>query len=560
MNASERSAAFQRLRDTQWDLLVLGGGITGAGIARDAALRGLRVCLVDKGDLACGTSSASSKLIHGGLRYLEQFEFGLVREGVRERALLMRNAPHLARPLPFVFPVYEDARVSRMKLQAGMWAYDLLAGFGNYRRHSMLNRKKTLQAEPALNGRGLRGSALYYDCLTDDARLTLETALDAESQNALILTYAEVTAFTNDGAGRTVGAEVRDVLLGDAGQVTESVPVRAKVVAVAAGAWTDEVLGKLGQPRRLRPTKGSHLVVDVERLPVEHAVVLTHPADGRVMFAIPWGQRTVIGTTDTDEGEPPDDLEASGADVDYMLAVANHYFPRFAGDRADVISTWSGLRPLMGASDDLSPSEVSREHMIFNVDPGLLAIAGGKLTTYRKMAEEAVDRVLEKLGHKGAEGCATHTEALPGACDAERGWLGDLEAFAQALCDEHAIDLDVARHLTRSYGWRAADVLRVGQEAGVRPGRLEPGLPFLVDEVAYAARHEQAQRLEDVLRRRTLIFLQAKDQGWQVADEAARVMGGVLGWDEDRIEHEVSAYRARVEASRAWQNGVHAAV
>jgi glycerol-3-phosphate dehydrogenase len=554
-NGAERSRvdAFARLRKSQFDLLIIGGGITGAGIARDAALRGLSVALIEKGDLASGTSSASSKLIHGGLRYLEKAELGLVFEGTRERWLLRKNAPHLARPLPFLFPVYKGSRVNRFMVTCGMWLYDILAMFRNYKRHKMLSRRRTSEAEPMLARKGLRGAALYYDCRTDDARLTLETALDAEQHGAVITTYSECVSLVEDSIGNTVGALVRDGLddagIAGTGPPSEPFTVRARVTVSATGPWTDSLLeGRVGGPL-LRPTKGSHVVLDNARLSVKHAVVLT-AKDGRVMFAIPWGKRTIIGTTDTDESEGPDGLEASGADVDYLLETANSHFPTLNATRADVISTWSGLRPLMGDPDSESASDVSREHAILNIDPGLVAIVGGKLTTYRLMAEQVVDKVLNKLGTQAKlDPCRTKEVPLMGASDPNA--LGDLDVFAAALATEHALDDDVAAHLTRSYGLRARQVLQAGKDAGVRPGRLVPDLPFLVDEIVFATRFERAERLDDALRRRTLIFLQDRDQGLTVAEEAAETMGAVLNWDRPRIDLEVARYQTLVEASRA---------
>jgi glycerol-3-phosphate dehydrogenase len=551
-----RANALERLQKHEFDLLVLGGGVTGAGIARDAALRGLSVALVEKADLANGTSSASSKLIHGGLRYLEQGELALVFEGTRERWLLRKNAPHLARPLPFLFPLYRGQRVGPLMLAAGMWVYDLLAMFRNYRRHRMLSRVRTMRAEPMLQGKGLRAAALYYDCRTDDARLTLETALDAEAHGAVIATYAEAVGLTTDSIGNTTGLLVRDGLdpagVAGEGEPSEPFPVRARVTVVAAGPWTDEILQERGHAPMLRPTKGSHIVLDAARLPLEHAIVLTGRKDGRVMFAIPWGKRTIVGTTDTDENEGPDRLEASAADVAYLLEAANDYFPTLNATPADVISTWSGLRPLMGGKPGETASDVSREHAILNLDPGLLAIVGGKLTTYRLMAEQVVDRTLAKLGVRAkVEPCRTKETPLLGASDPEA--LADVEAYAAGLAQEYALDAEVALHLTRSYGLRARKVLESGKEAGVRPGRLVPDLPFLVDEVVFAARFERAERLDDVLRRRTLLFLQDKDQGLGVAQEAAEVMAQVKGWDQARVDLELDRYRRMVAASRGFR-------
>lgn len=558
-----RRDLIRRLKDREFDVLVLGGGVTGVGVARDAALRGLSVALVDKGDLGSGTSQTSSKLIHGGLRYLEQMQFGLVFEGTRERAMLMRNAPHLARPLPFVFPVYGDGRVGMLQLAVGMWAYDVLAMFRNYRRHKMLTRGRLMRSEPALNDAGLKGGALYYDCMTDDARLTLESALDAEEHGAVIATYCEAASFLHDEAGRTRGLLVRDGLdehgLAGDGQTSEPFEVKARVTIVAAGPWTDKVLGPKTGRKLLRPTKGTHIVLDGPRLPVQHAIVLTSVRDGRVLFAIPWGARTIVGTTDTDEQDSPDDVEATRADVDYLLETANHYFPRMKATPEDVISTWSGLRPLIGGEEGATASDVSREHEIISVDPGLLAIAGGKLTTFRLMGEQAIDKALEKMGagRVSREPSRSADVPLPGARDP--GALRDLKGYADGLAREHALDPDVAMHLTRTYGLRARRVLAAGQAAGVRPGRLVPDLPYLVDEVVFAAREDKAERLDDVLRRRTLVFLQAKDQGLGCAREAARIMGEVHGWDEARVDREVARYEGLVARSRRYREGVAAA-
>lgn len=545
-----RQERLSRLRDRKFDLLVLGGGVTGAGIARDAALRGLSVALVEKGDLANGTSSASSKLIHGGLRYLEQYELGLVMEGTRERATLMKLAPHFARPLPFLFPVYETSRVGLFMVALGMWAYDVLAMFRNYRRHRMLSKRRTTKAEPALLSKGLKGSALYYDCMTNDGRLTLETAIDAEASGAVVATYVEAIEILRDSTGTARGLKVRDVLgNGDPFEVS------AKVTVVAAGPWTDEVLQRLDgkQPKRLRPTKGSHVVLDAKLLPVKHAVVLTGPVDGRVMFAIPWGKRTILGTTDTDESSRPDGLEASRADVEYLLDAARSYFPDLVASPEDVISTWSGLRPLMAAGEDESASDVSREHSILSLDPGLLAIVGGKLTTYRLMAEQVVDRALDKLGSGASlDPCRTHKVPLPGARHAG-GRLRDLPGFSRELAQEHALDDEVAWHLTTTYGVRARAVLAAGRAHNVRPGRLVPDLPCLVDEVVFAVEEEFALRIDDVLRRRTLLFLQDRDQGLGICEEVADLMGGILGWTPAQREAEVAHYRARVAASRAFR-------
>ena len=553
----DRAAVRRTLETRSFDLAVVGGGITGAGIARDAALRGLRVVLLEKGDLARGTSSASSKLIHGGLRYLEQLELGLVREGVRERSVLMKLAPHLARPLPFIFPIYKSSRAGPLKVAAGMWLYDALAFFKNYRNHKMLRTRKVQRLEPGLRADGLQAGTLYYDCMTDDGRLTVETACDAAAHGATIATYHEVTGFRREGAGLVTGVVVRDAL------APGSAPfeVRAKVTLAALGPWTDELLrgvavARTGGPRTyLRPTKGVHIVLSREKLPLDHAIVLTAVRDGRVLFAIPWGERSYVGTTDTDDASSPDRCQANAADVDYLLETANHYFPALRATPADVIATWAGLRPLI-AADPAHPSDVSREHEVLDVAPGLVAIAGGKLTTYRLMAEQAVDRVLTKLGvHSNAleQKCRTETTPLPGAADPDA--LSDLEGYVSEIARAHSVPLDVARSVVHSYGLRAPDVFAAGKEAGLAPGeRIVPDLPYVWAEVPFAVTHDFALRVDDVLRRRTLVFLKDKDQGLEVAPRAAELMGKLLGWDEERRAAEVERYRGLVEESRAFRS------
>jgi glycerol-3-phosphate dehydrogenase len=547
----DRAAMRRSLETPSFDLVVVGGGITGAGVARDAALRGLRVALVEKGDLARGTSSASSKLIHGGLRYLEQLELGLVREGVRERSVLMKLAPHLARPLPFIFPIYKTSRAGPLKVAAGMWLYDALALFQNYRTHRMLRRRQVERLERELRSDGLQAGTLYYDCMTDDGRLTVETAVDAAARGATIATYHEVTGFRRDPGGQVSGVLVRDVLGGG-----EPFPIKAKVTLSATGPWTDELLkAATPTPRTyLRPTKGVHIVVSHERLPISHALVLTAVRDERVLFAIPWGERSYIGTTDTDDASSPEHCQANAWDVEYLLETANHYFPRMRATPDDVIATWAGLRPLI-ASDPAHPSDVSREHEVLDVAPGLLAIAGGKLTTYRLMAEQTVDRVLVKLGVRSGpidQRSSTETTPLPGAADPEA--LADLPRCEEELARAYRLPADVARQLLHSYGLRAPAVIQAGRDAGLSPDeRIVPDLPYTWSEVPFAATHDFAARVEDVLRRRTLVFLKDRDQGLGVAARTAEILGRILGWDEERRAAEVESYRAAVAASRSFK-------
>lgn len=364
------------------DILVIGAGITGAGIARDAAMRGLRTALIDQGDFASGTSSKSSRLVHGGLRYLEMGDLRLVFEASAERKTLLRIAPHLVRPRSFIFPVFRESRVPKWKLAIGLWAYDILSLFRNVQRHVMLSKREVEEAEPALKREGLVGGARYFDAQCDDARLTLANVLSAHQHGALIANYAKAVGFV-EIAGKIAGARIRDESEGSEHEV------RAKVVINATGPWSDET--RKDGTTTLRPTKGTHILVDRKRLGNNEAITLTSAVDGRVMFVIPWGKLTYIGTTDTDDTSDPSAVQADSADVDYLLKSANEAFPDARLEPDDVISAWAGFRPLLKPDDPLDPSSVSREHRIIRGDNGLISIVGGKLTTYRKMAAEVVD-------------------------------------------------------------------------------------------------------------------------------------------------------------------------
>src|SRR6266566_5690028 len=451
---ARRRDALAALGRDPLDVLVVGGGINGAGIARDAAMRGLRVGLVERGDLASGTSSRSSKRIHGGLRYLEQGDVRLVLEAVRERERLQRLAPHLVRPQEFVFPLYRGGPLGPLKLAAGLWAYDLLAGFWNVRRHRMLSPKAVAEAEPALLRDGLCGAGQYWDCRTDDARLVLETALSAAGEGALIVSYAEVTGLVKEG-GRIVGARVVDRLGGE-------VVARAQVVVNAAGPWVDRVvaLDAPETPPRLRLTKGVHVVVPHERVGNRAAVVLSAVADRRVMFVIPWGAHTLVGTTDTDHPGGPDvPPTVEPSDVCYLLDTVNHYFPAARLAPGDVVSAFAGLRPLIAprGKATMSPSAVSREEEVFTSPSGLVSIAGGKLTTYRLVAKTVVDRVVDALRAAGDrrrfQRSRTGEVPLPG--DA----VPPATLAAALSRDGHGVAPAVIDHLAGRYGSRLDEVL-----------------------------------------------------------------------------------------------------
>lgn len=526
------------------ELAVIGGGITGAGIARDAALRGIRTALVDKGDFAAGTSSTSSRLVHGGLRYLETREFRLVFESSRERRALLGIAPHVVWPLPFLFPVYRGARVPPWKLRAGMWLYDALATFRNVHRHQWLDPAATRRREPQLRDRDLRGAALYYDAQTDDARLVLATLRSAAAAGALVANYAEATSLLKPD-GRARGAVVRDTLTG----ATRT--VRALVVVNATGPWCDALrrADRPGAPALLRLTRGAHVVVPRARLGHTHAVTLTSPIDGRVMFVLPWGDVSYIGTTDIDDAGDADRVRATAADVTYLLRSANAYFPNARLTPADVIATWAALRALVTTHADRTASAVSREHVIDESESGLLTIAGGKLTTHRAMAAELVDRVAARLhgvdGRPRAPSPPTDREPLPG------GETARPEVLEPALREQGASP-ETARHLVRCYGSEAPAVLNRAKRNRVLLGPIAEGRPEIRAEVEHVVEREMAVRLGDVLVRRLHLFWQAADQGLGAAPAVARKLRELLGWDAEREAAELAHYQDEVARGRAW--------
>ncbi|MGB8225155.1 MAG: glycerol-3-phosphate dehydrogenase/oxidase [Polyangiales bacterium] len=556
-----REEMWEKVPD-EVDLVVIGGGITGAGVVRNAARRGLRVALFEQNDFAHGTSSRSSKLIHGGLRYLESYEFSLVFESVSERRVMLDLAPHLVNPLAFLFPVYAGSRRSLRTLRAGMWLYEGLSLFRSPKKHQILKPKEVLEAEPLLKQEGLQGAPLYYDCTTDDSRLTLENVIDGIQNHGIAVNWARVDAFTKDDQGRVSGVVVKNVRDGSLREV------KAKAVINATGPWTDEVLGMSG-PRAsqmLRPTKGIHIVVQRARLPVSHAVVLFHPADDRLLFALPWGDRTYIGTTDTDYDGVPGDEAATLADVDYCIAAINAHFPTQSITRDDVIATWAGLRPLIAPDADegeIAESKVSREHQITVGRDGLITIAGGKLTTYRKMAKEVVDVAVHLL--QLSDGLpddlhAAHTvkAPLPGAV----GWPEDDDhnKVAAQLTKVCNCDLSeaVRLHLVDTYGMRALQLAKLcasdpSLTAPIIPGRVE-----IMAQVDFGVQEELAASVSDMMIRRTQIFFRDFDQGLGVVDKVATRMAQLIGWSDEEKQKSIDRYKADVALSRRWKTEISA--
>lgn len=513
-------------------------------MARDAALRGLRVALVDRHDLGWGTSSRSSRLIHGGLRYLEQARLGLVFESLRERRRLLRLAPHLVRPQAFVLPVHRGDRVPRWKLEIGLTLYDLLARGGNLPRHRPLGKRGILEQEPLLRERGLTGGALYYDAQCDDARLVVAAARAAGRAGAAVATWTAVTALRRE-EGRITTALLRDEL-----DDREAV-IRFKVVVNATGPWTDEIR-RLEDPvatPMLRPTKGVHIVFPRERVGHRHAITFTSPIDGRVMFVLPWGEHSYAGTTDTDTDDPPDRVTTSREDVHYLLRSVNALFPHARLGEEDVIATWAALRPLVAAAGDAGPSQVSREHRLLEGSGGMLTIAGGKLTTWRAMAEEVVDRVERALrqqtGRRPVGGERGREEPLPG------GESAAVAEFAR-LAEAAGLPPSTAQHLAWHYGTETAAILNLVRDRPELATPLHPRHPAIEAEVIHAARREFAVRVEDVLARRIHLAWETADRGVAAAPRVAALLADALGWPDALAPVEVAAYQATVARQFGW--------
>ena len=530
---AERLAA---LAAQPFDLLVIGGGVTGCGIARDAALRGLRVALIEREDFASGTSSRSSRLIHGGVRYLEHGHLGLVFESSIERYRLLRLAPHLVRPLSFVWPVYRGARIPRWKLAAGLMLYDALALFRNVKSSRRLNAREVSAAVPGLRTEGLRGGSRYYDAATDDARLTLANALGASEAGAVVLNHASVQGLLLE-EGRAQGATLVDALTG------QRITVRARVLVNATGPWSDEIRRLDTQDSRpaLRGTKGVHIAVPRERLPVDTALTLLSPVDGRVMFILPADTHTIVGTTETATHAHPAEVRASVSDVDYLLASANGFFPQVHLGRDDVVSAWAGIRPLVAAaySGQGDANSASREHAIQPSPSGVLAISGGKLTTYRVMARDTVDAVEKALGvpHRKE---STHVLPLPG------GDMGTLEAeFAAARAAVGPEDIAV--HLVRAYGSRWRSVWALTTERPELAQRLAPELPYVRAEALFGVTHEFVHTLGDLLVRRLKVAFETRDLGRAAARVAAADMAAPLGWSPEDVTRQLEDYARQVE-------------
>ncbi|MDX6380168.1 MAG: glycerol-3-phosphate dehydrogenase [Rubrobacteraceae bacterium] len=525
-----------------FDLIVVGAGINGVGIARDAAMRELKVLLLDKGDIAGGTTSWSTRLIHGGLRYLEYYEFYLVHESLSEREKLLHIAPHLVRPLAFIIPIYEYSKRGPLLVRLGMIGYDVLSWNKSLDRHKMLSRDEVLELVPGLDPEELLGAAMYYDGQVEYAeRLAVENAISAHEHGAVVLTYAEVERLVIED-GNVVGVEFTDLL--DGGRHTARAPVTINV----AGPWVDEVLRHMdfAEERMIGGTKGSHLVVDpFPGAPVNEALYAEAKADGRPYFIVPWNGRYLIGTTDIRYDGDLDLVVADEEEIEYLINETNTVIPSANLRRDKVLFTYSGVRPLPYHPEGAEGS-VTRSHIIYDhakhepkID-GLFSIIGGKLTTYRNLSRETVDAVYKKLGREVPRSY-TGKIPLPG------GTTHDFEEFAANFKLTSGLTEELATRLLKLYGTRAPEVLEMaGDDPSLRvplspSATVETGL--IGAEVLFAFRHELAEKLGDVLLRRSMVGMGPR-VGLDVDEAAARVAVQHLGWSRERAEREVREFRA----------------
>ena len=549
----ERSKAVEILAAQAFDVVVIGGGITGAGVALDAATRGYTVALIERADFSSGTSSRSSKLVHGGLRYLQQFDLGLVREALLERQIMVRLAPHLVKPLPMIVPAFDDERPDR-RLGMGLNLYDVMAvdslrgrrkkgdqpedefgGDWSPERHRMIDGAEVIERAPALAARNPTGGYLFYDCQTDDSRLVLTALEEAERFGAVFANRIEATGLVEKN-GRARGISVRDVESGS------DFEIRADNVVNATGVWADrlrpeELHDEAGLPV-IRPSRGTHITVANESLPLNDGVIV--PAgEGRSIFALPWLGSTLIGTTDNDYDETDlDHISPSQADIEYLLEATNQFFAADLGV-GDISGAFAGVRPLIATGDPKKSVDISRRAELYETGSGMITITGGKLTTWRRMAKMAVDRIVERDSREAP--CRTEEIPLGQAVDAD-----DLPRV-EGVPDE------AYEQLAGRYGYRARDVLAVAAERGewAQP-IVDDGPTDLLAEVVFAARHEQARSVGDALLRRSRVaLLAARDvtgDNQVVARRAAQAMAGELGWDDARVEREVENFSAEAAA------------
>ncbi|HET8913131.1 MAG TPA: glycerol-3-phosphate dehydrogenase/oxidase [Ktedonobacteraceae bacterium] len=553
LSSNVRMHNLARLEKEPFDIVVIGGGVTGAGVALDAAARGYKVALLEKSDFASGTSSKSTKLVHGGIRYLPNFDFGLVREALIERGFLLQNAPFLVNPLPFVLPIYEGDRhpvgmpfttpggigLGRL-LDLGLWLYDGLAGRRNVDRHRHISRAEVMRLAPLLVTNGLKDGFVYYDAQTNDARLTMAIMRTAAQYGVVIANYAEITGFVTED-GKVKGVNIHDRL------TDRRFETSARYMINATGVYSEmieEMTGATPQAE-IVPSKGVHLVLDRKKLQIgDSAIVLPETDDKRILFIVPWESRVIFGTTDTGTGDL-DHPSASQDDINYLLGYLNRYLSVDL-TQEDIISVYAGYRPLVRPrGSKSSTAKLSRSHAVLENPSGLISIVGGKLTTYRRMAQDTMDIVSKR---DGLSKPLHPTQQIP--LQGSAGWLirkRELQDRGEAL----GLDPDVIKHLGHSYGTEAEALYQYIDEEVALAERLIPDLPYIRAEVIYACRREMAMKPEDVIARRTSIILEDQRSGLEALEDIVSLMGRELEWSTEQQQDMIQSSRGRLEPQKA---------
>lgn len=540
MNSFQRPK-FTELEGKRFDFLVVGAGITGAGVAQDAASRGYSTLLVDKGDFASGTSSKSTKLIHGGLRYLANMQLGVTMESLSERLLQQKIAPHMVWAIPFVIPLYKGQLWQNLKMRLGLVAYDLLAGFGNKFKHKSISAAELQSLCPGLKSKGLKAGLLYYDCRTDDARHTLEVILSAVQHGALALNYGKMVAALKNSQGKIVGLQLLDCISG------QSARVYGRCIINATGVWAQATSEAAGAPfnGELQPSKGIHICVERKLLPLDSALIIPSAHDSRFLFAVPWYDHIVIGTTDTAYKGDLENPQVEPQEVDYILDAVNLMFPQARLSACQIKGRYAGLRPLVKSSSVNKTADLSRRHLLDRSPEGLISVSGGKLTTYRLMARETVDLALAGF-------CCPAQRKANLSCT-EKLVLGgfDLPDQVELLIkqmQDHALKLGLsaqtAAYLPRLYGKRCLSIFEILKERPELAESLVDGQPYIMAQVLYALRFEYAQTLSDLLARRIRLAILDTGAAVAAAQKASRLMASELAWSEGLRQRKLLEFAA----------------
>ncbi len=557
-NQLVRPLASQLSAET-FDVIVIGGGITGAGVAQDAASRGLKVLLLEKGDFASGTSSKSTKLIHGGLRYLQNMQFMVTLESVRERQLQQQLAPHLVWGVPFIIPKYEGDTFKNVKLGVGLWVYDLMAGLIGKKFHRTISRHEVLARCPGIKAEGLTGGFLYWDCRTDDARHVLEVIKSACANGATAMNYVKVVDYVRDN-GKIVGVDVVDMAPGEGGTsgVAAGTPVRVRgrVVVNATGVWTQQTseLGGGKSATVVVPAKGVHITVPRARLPIHNAMIVPSVHDKRFCFAVPWYDAIVIGTTDTEYKGDIEKVVAEEDEIQYILDAVNAMFPQQAIKRADVSGSFAGLRPLIRDANKPagSTADLSRQHSLHRSDEGLVSIAGGKLTTYRPMAKETVDLVVKVLKRDHAKSLKlrvgasrTHQMGLSGF-EVGDNFEKKFREPLYIMCRDVGLSHETALYLPTVYGCNTPQVLDLVIKDPSLAKPLSSGHPYVMAQVAYAVKFESAVCLDDILSRRIRLTITDQAAAEECAERAADILAHLFSWTSTERLAAIESFRKGV--------------